>query len=73
MTRTFRKLLIECPVSQEMVFTGRIVREVDLERGGIRGSSFRCPACHETHAWEMHSTHAVPANLLRAAETVRGW
>ncbi len=45
------RIIISCPVTGQDVPTGHRTQDIDLS-SMTEARSFRCPVCHEVHAWQ---------------------
>lgn len=49
--RQMKKLMIECPLTREYVFTGIVMDEAQFERTELRNNMVGCPHCGQRHTW----------------------
>jgi len=59
------RIIIRCPTTGEDVPTGHRSQDLDLA-ALVEPRSFRCPVCHQVHAWRGEEARIEGRNVLRS-------
>jgi hypothetical protein len=68
------RIIINCPTTGEDVPTGHRTQDFDLS-AMAEARSFRCPVCHQVHAWrgeDARIEHGLTPTATRLAAMLAG-
>ena len=51
-----RQLLIKCPTTHRLIFTGVATDQSGYDAGSFTNNSTVCPHCGQTHVWSKENT-----------------
>ncbi len=53
------RVMITCPVTGMVVFTGMDLPKKEFEAADIRDEIVKCPHCSQTHTWQKEDAYLV--------------
>jgi integrase len=58
--KVYLRVMVSCPASRKLVFTGTAAEEKEFQRDATRSGQFTCPECKQVHTWTKPDAFLLP-------------